>query len=341
MKNRQWLLTRRPHGLPVRNDFERRDTDITPNDLRSGELIVSNRLFLCAPTMRNWMSGQTNSLFPANPLDAPMTAPCAGVVEYSKNPDIPVGAKLTYFGAWQDYEFINPSEPDVTKLIADMRLVDAMGAYGLNSQTAYFGITHVGEPKVGDTVVVSGAAGSTGSTAAQISRIIGARVIGIAGGPAKCQWLLDECKLDGAIDYKNESVHDRLAELCPDGIDVFYDNVGGDALQAAIDHMAKYGRIVLCGQIASYNDDELPEGPRNMMRVVYGSIRLQGFLRSDYLDHVEEAISQLRAWKEAGELIHRVDLRYGFDEIPLTFTDVLTGRNNGTLLIEIGDDPTA
>ncbi len=338
MKNRQWILKKRPSGLPSMEDFELRTGEVHPGKLKDGEILVRNRLFLCAPTMRNWMSGQTGSLFPANPLNAPMMAPCAGVVVASKAAKIPEGAKLAYFGAWQDYEHVDTAKSDVTRIDHDVSLVDAMGPYGLNPQTGYFGVTRIAEPEPGDTVLVSGAAGSTGSTAAQICRILGARVVGIAGGPEKCQWLLDTCKLEAAIDYKNENLRARLKELCPDGVNIFFDNVGGETLQAAVDNMAKHGRVVLCGQIASYNDEALPEGPRNMMRVVYGSIRLEGFLRSDFLEHVDEAVGRLREWAEAGELVHRVDLRRGFREIPLTFTDVLTGGNNGTLLIEIGDE---
>lgn len=338
MRNRQWLLKQRPNGLPGISDFEKRETEIADDALKDGEILVRNRLFLCAPTMRNWMSGQENSLFPVNPLNAPMAAPCAGVVIQSAHPDYPVGAKLSYFGAWQDYEQIDLNKSSVTRIDDEIDLVDAMGPFGLNPQTAYFGVTRIGNPKMGETVLVSGAAGSTGSTAAQICRILGARVIGVAGGAEKCKWLLDECKLDAAIDYKNENVRERLGELCPDGIDVFYDNVGGGILQAAVDHMAKHGRIVLCGQIASYNDAALPEGPRNMMRVIYGSIRMEGFLRNDFLDHIDEAVENLREWTQAGKLVHRIDLRRGFDAIPLTFNDVLTGGNKGTLLIEIGDN---
>ncbi|MCB2096917.1 MAG: zinc-binding dehydrogenase, partial [Parvularculaceae bacterium] len=144
---------------------------------------------------------------------------------------------------------------------------------------------------------------------------------------------------DTTIDYKNEDVRARLKALAPNGVDIFFDNVGGDILQAAVDHMARRGRIVVCGQIASYNDDATAEGPRNMMRIVYGSIRLEGFLRSDYMDHVDEAVSRLREWTDGGELVHRVDLRRGFDAIPSVFAELFTGGNSGTLLIEVDDKP--
>lgn len=335
MRNRQWILKTRPDGLPVQSDFEMQEGTVSETDLKDGEILVKNKLFLCAPTMRNWMSGQANSLFPVIPLGQPIMAPCGGEVIASRNSDIPRGTELTYFGAWRDYEVIDPSVTEVTKTHSDLTLLQAMGPYGLNPQTGFFGMTRIGQPKPGDTVVVSGAAGSTGSTAAQVARILGARVIGIAGGDEKCRWLIEECGLDAVIDYKAENVRGRLGELCPNGIDVFYDNVGGETLQAAIDNMAKHGRVVLCGQISSYNEEDLSEGPRNMMRVVYGSIRLEGFLRGDFESEYDEAIEQLKAWADAGKLIHRVDLRTGFDNIPMTFNDILTGMNKGTLLIQV------
>lgn len=335
MRNRQWILKARPEGLPVRGDFAITESSITETDLKDGQILVRNRLFLCAPTMRNWMSGQENSLFPVIPLGAPIMAPCAGEVVASRHQDFAAGCGLTYFGAWRDYETIDPKVTGVTPIPEGLSLVEALGPFGLNPQTGYFGMTRIGRPKAGETVVVSGAAGSTGSTAAQIARILGARVIGIAGGSEKCRWLVEDCRLDAVIDYKSENLYDRLKELCPGGIDVFYDNVGGETLQAAIDTMAKHGRIVLCGQIASYNENELPEGPRNMMRVIYGSIRLEGFLRGDFEGEFDEAIARLREWTGTGDIVHRVDLRRGFDGIPMTFNDVLTGRNNGTLIIEI------
>lgn len=335
MRNRQWLLKTRPHGLPSPGDFELVESELSSRDLKDDELLVRNRLFLCAPTMRNWMSGQANSLFPVQPLGRPMMAPAAGEVVHSKNAAYKPGDRLTYFGSWSDYEIIAPAGGNVARVPDDMSLTEAMGPLGLNPQTAYFGVTRVAPPKPGDVALVSGAAGSTGSTAAQIYRLLGARVIGVAGGPEKCEWLLKTCRLDAAIDYKNENVRDRLKSLCPDGVNIFFDNVGGDILQAAVDHMARRGRIVVCGQIASYNDDATAEGPRNMMRVVYGSIRIEGFLRSDYLEHVGEAVGRLREWMARGELVHRTDLRRGFSAAPAVFADLFNGRNAGTLLIEV------
>jgi len=331
-RNRQWLLRRRPIGMIHPDDFEYRETDIpAPSVMRPGEVLLRNRIFLCAPTMRNWMGEKGNSLYPSIPLGAPVMVPAAGEVLVSKNDAIPVGARVRTMSSWQDYQVIPAGQP-LSTIPDELSFVEAMGIFGLNSLTGYFGLLKVGRPRPGETLVVSGAAGSTGSVAAQIGKIKGCRVIGIAGGAEKCNWLTKECGLDAAVDYKSEHVYERLAALCPAGIDIFYDNVGGDVLQAAVDNMARHGRIVLCGQIAGYNDDRPVEGPRNMMRIIYGSVTMQGFLMGDYANEVNDALERLRAWVKGGRISHREDIRGGFEKIPETFSALFDGTNHGTLL---------
>ncbi|MBB3858809.1 NADPH-dependent curcumin reductase CurA [Novosphingobium hassiacum] len=180
----------------------------------------------------------------------------------------------------------------------------------------------------GETLVVSGAVGSTGSMAARIGKIVGCRVIGIAGGSEKCAWLTESCGLDAAIDYRQGRVAEKLADLCPNGIDVFFDNVGGDILQAAVDNMASLGRIVLCGQIASYTDAEPAPGPSNMMRIIYGGITIQGFLQGNYADEAAAAVMQLREWEKEGKITHREDVRTGFAQLPEVFGDLFAGSQS-------------
>jgi NADPH-dependent curcumin reductase CurA len=220
-------------------------------------------------------------------------------------------------------------------------LIEAMGPMGMNALTAYFGLTEVGRPQAGETLLVSGAAGSTGSVAAQIGRILGCRVVGVAGGPEKCEWLVDELRLDAAIDYREGSLVEQVMKKCPEGVDIFYDNVGGDVLQAAVENMNKFGRIVLCGQIAGYNGSRPVPGPTNMMRMVYGSIRMQGFLLGDYEDELPRARVDLGRWIAEGRLTHREDVRSGFEHIPTVYEEIFTGGNNGTLLIVTDDDAYA
>lgn len=336
--NRQWLLGRRPSGHLSTEDFTYREGALPEAELSAGEILVRNVVLLCAPTMRNWMDPPGNSLYPSIPLGAPVMAPAVARVVGSADPRFPVGSRVYTISSWQDYQVIPTAQLPVVALQDGLTFVESLGRFGLNSLTAYFGLLEVGRPQTGETLVVSAAAGATGSVAAQIGRIKGCRVIGIAGGPDKCAWLMRECRLDAVIDYKSEDVARRLAELCPQGIDVFFDNVGGAILQAAIDHMAKFGRIVLCGQIGSYDGGGSPEGPRNMMRLIYGSITMQGFLCGNYTDRFAEAIGELRAWAETGQLSLREDVREGFAVLPATFMDLFAGRNAGTLMVRINDD---
>ncbi len=206
--------------------------------------------------------------------------------------------------------------------------------FGGNTLTAYFGLLKIGQPKEGETVVVSGAAGSTGSMAAQIARIKGCKVIGIAGGKAKCDWLLSALKLHGAIDYRSENVAARLKELAPKGVDVFYDNVGGTIMQDVIDQMAMFGRVAVCGQIAEYNSDAPAPGPRDMFRIVSHRLKIQGLISADFMGERNAALADLTQWAQAGELIHRADVREGFKKLPTTYFDLFNGGNTGTLMLK-------
>ena len=303
-------------------------------ELQHGELLLRNRAFLCAPAMRTWMDPPGNNFHPSLPLGQPVAA--AGVAEViaSARKGIPTGARVAVRTSWQDFHYFEPQQ-DVVIVPEDTSDVEALGIYGLNAKTAYFGLLKVGAPKAGETLVVSGAAGSTGSVASQIGKILRCRVIGIAGGPDKCSWLTQTCGLDAAVDYRKGGVSEALAELAPAGIDIFFDNVGGDMLQAAVDNMARFGRIVLCGQIATYTDARPGRGPGNIMRVIYGSVRMQGFLQHDYASEADQAIAQIRLWVEGGLIVHREDVRDGFAQIPETFAALFESTNNGTLIARI------
>lgn len=340
--NRQWILRARPQGHMRVEDFELKNVPAPTGDVGAGEIRIRNVAFLCAPTMRNWMDPPGNSFYPSVPLGEVMLAPAVGRVVASGDPDYPVGTRVYTISSWQDYATIATGAGLPLHALPDgLSFLEGIGRYGLNPLTAYFGLLDVGQPRSGETLVVSGAAGSTGSTAAQIGKIKGLRVIGIAGGAAKCAWLRDECGLDATVDYKAEPVEERLAALCPDGIDVFYDNVGGEILQAAVNNMAPFGRIVLCGQIASYDEGRQPEGPRNMMRLIYGSIRMQGFLCGNYADRFDAAVTDLKAWTAAGRIAYREDLHHGFENLPSAFATLFSGANQGTLLVQVADEAEA
>lgn len=282
------------------------------------------------------MEAPGNSLYPSMPLGKPVMASAAGRIIESANANFRVGDRVLARSGWQDYATLTATDIDrATKIPIGMSYLDALGRYGLNSLTAYFGLLMVGQPQPGESLVVSAAAGSTGSVAAQIGKIKGMNVIGIAGGSEKCRWLLRECRIDAAIDYQSDDVAERLKCLLPEGINVYYDNVGGEILQAAVDNMAHFGRIVLCGQIASYDADKQPDGLRNMMRLIYGSIRMQGFLCPNYQDRFAEAIQDLRRWTNEGKIVHREHIHTGFEVLPRAFMSLFDGSNQGTVLVQV------
>jgi hypothetical protein len=339
--NREWILTQRPQGPCKTSDFEYRESEFIRPSMEKEHILVHNSVFLCAPTLRNWMDAPSNSLYPSIDLGAPVLATTAGRVLESADERFTVGSRVTMIGHWQKYDVVNSAAWPVRAVPDGQNLIEAMGPMGMNALTAYFGVTEVGRPLTGETMLVSGAAGSTGSVASQIGRILGCRVVGVAGGPEKCTWLVNELGLDAAIDYRAGNLVEQIRATCPDGVDVFYDNVGGEILQAAVESINKFGRIVLCGQIASYNDGRPVPGPSNMMRLVYGSVRLQGFLLGDYENELPRARTDIAMWIADGRLKHREDIRTGFENIPTVFGEIFTGGNEGTLLIVTDEDAYA
>ncbi|MEL7046033.1 MAG: NADP-dependent oxidoreductase [Pseudomonadota bacterium] len=331
--NREWRLARRPQGISQPNDFEFVADGSMPDSPQEGEIVVHNRAFLCAPTIRNWMDPPGNNLYPSIGIGELLFGPASAVVLESAHPGFSPGDPVATISAWQDYALVRPDEVMTRVLPEGHSLIEGVGVFGLNSLTGYFGMRDIGAIQPGESVLVSGAAGSAGSIAAQVAKLDGCRVVGIAGGTEKCQWLMDECAIDAVIDYRSEAVRERVAALFPDGIDVFFDNVGGEPLQAAVDYMTAFGRIVLCGQIASYNEGAPPEGPRNMMRLIYGGVRMQGFLVNHFEDRFNEALRDLTDWERSGQLHHREDVREGLENLPRAFNSLFDGSNRGTLIV--------
>lgn len=334
--NRQWVLASRPQGQLRLTDFAWHEEALQPPALEDGELLVHNRYFLCAPTIRNFLNPPGRSYRASVPIGAPISGVVGSEVVASRDPAYPVGSRVTTIARWEDYSRLNPGrvEVPVYRVADDVSLEEMMGPLSLNSLTAYYGLHGIGSIRSGDTVVVSAAAGSVGSMACQIARIAGCRVIGIAGGAAKCDWLREALRVDGAIDYKADDVPARLAELCPQGVDMYFDNVGGAILDAVMDQMAVHGRVAVCGQLSAYDSDEPARGRFDMMKVVYRRIRIEGFVLGDYAAQVDAARAQLRAWLRAGQIHCRVDLRHGMRNLPSVFLDLFKGANEGTLLVE-------
>lgn len=328
-RNRQFRLAARPVGMAKRTDWDLvHDPVPEPGE---GQFLTKVLYLSLDPAMRGWMN-EGRSYVPPVQIGEVMRALGAGRVLSSNHPDYEVGDHVVGLYGVQEYA-VSDGKGDIK---VDPGLVDLpvyLGTLGMPGMTAYFGLLDVGEPKQGDTVVVSGAAGAVGTVAGQIAKIKGCRVVGIAGGAEKCRFVVDELGFDAAIDYKADDVGARLDELCPNGIDVFFDNVGGATLQAAVDRMARFGRIVLCGQIAGYDNSVPIPGPQNMMRLIYGSIQMRGFLLADFEEELAEGWHYLGAWLRDGVLVHREDVRSGFTSIPQSFPALFDGSNAGTLLV--------
>ena len=333
--NRRWTLARRPAGQVSVEDFALVEEPFVAPPLADGEILVRNRMFAIAPTIRNWLRASGQGRRGSVAIGGTIAGMAGCEVVASRHTRWPVGQRMIAMARWEDWSVIAPDAAPVPafRVADDMAFAEALGPLSLNSLTAYFGMRDVGRVAAGETVLVSGAAGSVGAVACQIARIAGARVVAIAGGAAKCAWLRDACGVEAAIDYHDEDLAAQLHALCPGGIDLFFDNVGGAILDAAIDRMAAHGRIVLCGQISAYDRDGAAAGPTDMMRLVYGRIRMEGFVVGDFVDRADEARAALAGWLNSGALKVRVDLRSGFAEIPRAFVDLFAGRNAGTLVV--------
>ena len=332
MKNRQWLLAKRPQGELKDSDFTFVETEVPA--LGAGEVLVRTLMLSCDPTQRTWIARDT--YLPAVKIGEVVRSGGAGRIEASNDPGFAVGEIVFGQVGWQDYVAMNP-KGQLSKLPRGTPLELAMSALGMTGITAYFGLLDVGRPVAGETVVVSGAAGATGSIVGQIAKIKGCRAIGIAGGAEKCRWLTDELGYDAAIDYKSDNVKARLRELCPKGIDIFFDNVGGDILDAALARLAMRGRIVLCGGIANYNAAEPPPGPKNYLNLVTVRGRMEGFLVFDYMPRAAEAIGALAGWLNEGKLKSRVDVQQGLENAPATLRRLFEGRNEGKQLLRVAE----
>jgi hypothetical protein len=301
-----------------------------------GEILVRNLVLSLDPTQRGWIARDT--YLPAVKIGDVMRSGAAGRVVKSRSPKYAEGDLVVGMFGWQDYAVAKTDAKSApTKVLPGVPLELAMSTLGMTGITAYFGLLEVGRPLAGQTVVVSGAAGATGSIVGQIARIQGCRVVGIAGGKDKCDWLVKEARFDAAVDYKNEDVAARLRVLCPAGIDVYFDNVGGDILDIALAQLAMHGRVVLCGAIATYNDAELRPGPKHYLNLLLKRGRMEGFLVLDYLPRAAEAVMQLWQWVQAGEIKDRVDVMHGLENAPRALIRLFTGENQGKQLLRIAE----
>ena len=329
--NRQILLTSRPDGAVKASDFTVVDGDVpTPAD---GEFAVRVELISIDPAMRTWMNAVPSYVPPVD-LDSVMRAGAIGTVIESRHDRFPVGAVVYGEFGVQEYAVSDGAGCHVVDVDAAPKST-YLGALGITGITAYFGLTDVARIREGDTVVVSGAAGAVGSMVGQIAKIKGCRTIGIAGGPDKCATLIDEFGFDAAIDYRNDDVRRKLKEYAPNGIDVYFDNVGGPILEAALGRLARGARIVLCGAVSQYND-AVPRGPRNYMSLLVARASMTGMVVFDYEDRYDEALTQLAAWRDAGRLTSAEHIVPGvIDDFPQTLAMLFAGENLGKLILAL------
>jgi NADPH-dependent curcumin reductase len=332
--NHTLRLAARPVGMLKDSDIERRD-EALPETLEPGTILVETMYLSVDPTQRIWM--EHDSYLPAIQIGEVVRSLGAGRVLRSNADGYSEGDFVSGLLGWQTHAVVSVRHGGATKLPPNLPLTSALSVFGLTGMTAYFGLLEVGRLKDGETVVVSGAAGATGNVVGQIAKIKGCRVIGIAGGPEKCAWIKNDLGFDVAIDYKSENVAKRLHEECPKGIDVYFDNVGGAILDAALGNIAMHGRVVLCGQIGDYNNATNATGIHNTMNLVVKRGRMEGFIILDYLSRALEAITALGGWAAAGKLKDRFEVVSGLDNAPAALRRLFDGANVGKQLVKVRD----
>jgi NADPH-dependent curcumin reductase CurA len=330
--NRQIRLAARPEGNITASDFTLTTEPVA--ELAEGEVLVKVTYLSLDPAMRGWMR-DAPSYIPPVELGAVMRAGGVGVVAESRDPKFAVGDHVT--GALGAQEYATIKGKGLTKI--DVRMAPEtvwLNVLGMPGMTAYFGLLDIGAPVAGQTVVVSGAAGAVGATVGQIAKIKGCRAVGIAGGPEKCAYLL-ELGFDAAIDYKNENVQAALKTHCPDGIDVYFDNVGGDILDAALARLAMHARIVICGAISQYNSASV-QGPKNYLNLLVKRARMQGMVVFDYADRYAAGAMEMAGWMAQGKLKSREDVVRGLETFPDTLNKLFRGENFGKLVLQVAAD---
>jgi hypothetical protein len=331
IQNRQVRLAGRPVGLPKRADWEFTAEPVP--EPGEGEVLVKVSYLSLDPAMRGWMNEGRSYIEPVG-IGEVMRALGVGQVISSRDPLLAVGDFVSGLTGVQECAVLKARH--VTKV--DPRLAPLpvhLNVLGMPGMTAYFGLFAIGEPKAGETVVVSGAAGAVGATVGQLAKITGCRVIGIAGGRDKCKYIVDELGFDAAIDYKSEDVSKRLQDLCPNRIDVYFDNVGGDILDACLAHLAMKGRIVLCGAISQYNTTTPIKGPSNYLSLLVNRGRMKGMVVMDYAGRFEHAVRDMAKWMAEGKLKSREDVAEGLEAFPETLLKLFSGENFGKLVLKV------
>jgi NADPH-dependent curcumin reductase CurA len=330
--NTSVILTRRPDGNPLPDDFALREESLRP--IEDGEILLENHFVSLDAGFRNWMDADSgDDVLPAMALGEPVMGLVLGTVRDSRHPDIEPGTRLMARLAWQQYSITDATDflihlPEPLEAEPNHYL----GVLGDTGLSAFFGLRDIGRPRDGETVLVSAAAGAVGSVAGQIARIMGARAVGITSGAEKCARLTKELGYDAAID-RREDLEAQLASTCPDGVDVYFDNVGGSLLETVLDHIGEGARIVLCGSVSTYG---IPTpGPGNLFQLVTHQATMSGFLTHTRADEYPDARRQLAEWIEAGKIVVPEYRLHGIDQVAQAFCDLFAGRNFGKTIVEL------
>jgi NADPH-dependent curcumin reductase CurA len=322
-------------GIPEAEHFE--IVEVPVSNLDNGQILVRNIYLSVEPAMRGWVSAAANYL-EAVPLGAVMRAFAVGRIKESRHPEFRVGEFVTGMFGWQDYAAVDAKEIQRKITDTDLPISTSLGILGLNGLTAYFGLLEVGQPKGGETVVVSTAAGAVGSCVGQIAKIKGCRTVGIAGGPQKVRLCLDEFRYDAAIDYKAGDLDSALAAACPDGVDIYFDNTAGAISDAVLKQLRVSARVVICGTASIASWEPIPRGPRVERHLLVKRARMQGFLILDYAPRYSEALQALSQWVRAGLMRYREDILEGIEQVPGSIAGLYRGENLGKRLIRIAPE---
>ncbi|MFF3326621.1 NADP-dependent oxidoreductase [Streptomyces sp. NPDC002889] len=333
--NRQMRLAARPVGQPRSTDWEYVEEPV--GEPADGELLVQVLYLSIDPAMRGWMNAGKSYIRPVD-IGEVMRAGAVGRVIASRHPGFAVGDHVS--GSFGVQEYCVSDGRGVTKVDPSLAPLPVhLGTLGMSGMTAYFGLLDIGAPKPGQTVVVSGAAGAVGNVVGQVAKILGCRVIGIAGGERKCRSVVEEFGFDAAIDYQTEDVRKALREHAPEGVDVYFDNVGGDILDAVLTRLARGARIVICGAISQYNNTEPVKGPSNYMSLLVNRASMTGMVVFDYADRYAEAVTELAGWRAAGKLRSVEDVvSGGVAAFPETLLRLFRGENLGKLVLQVADE---
>jgi NADPH-dependent curcumin reductase CurA len=343
LSNRQVRLAKRPEGAATRDNWQ--FTTEPVGEPAEGGVLVKTLSLSLDPAMRGWMN-EGKSYIPPVEIGAVMRAGGVGRVIASRNPAFAVGD--TVYGTLGVQEYILIPQEDIKRnglVKIDLRagsITQWLNVLGMPGMTGYFGLMDIGEPKPGETVVVSGAAGAVGQTVGQLAKIKGCRAVGIAGGPEKCDWVVKELGFDACIDYKAgpSAVRDGLKTHCPKGIDIYFDNVGGEILDAALARLARGARIIICGAISQYNNaNSAPaQGPKNYLSLLVNRARMQGMVVFDYADRYPVAVAEMATYLKDGRMKSREDVVEGIDTFPEALTRLFTGQNFGKLVLQVAKD---